>query len=141
MLAHAQGEKRARFGEANARYEKNPTAGDFDYVDIDQRRVEFPSQLYKPQRQVVRGQGDPYAHLGPVGYTRNTYAFHGADKETQNIWEGQHMSKTLWLEEMRRLCIAEKDGISSSVDDQSVAHTMDAYLTRSTKNKYIKRPL
>lgn len=108
------------------------------FFDTKRDRVQFPQTMDKPQQPKEYPSNDPYKHLGLIGYTRNTYQFKGRDKDDNNIYGGQHMKKTLWLEEMRRKVIAEREGISPAVDDSSVAGTGAAYYLneRTAKNPY-----
>lgn len=126
-----EGEKRA------GTTQDDTSGGSGDFFDIKKPRLKFPQDLEKPTSQVQYAWADPYAHLGRIGYRRNTYQFRGANKEDNNIYGGQHMKKTAWLEEMRRRLIAEEHGISADVDDTSIAGTIDAWrLARDNKNKY-----
>lgn len=98
----------------------------------------FPPELQKPQNKHISRTLDPNAHLGLVGYTRNSYQFSGKNLEENNLRGNISMKKTAWLEEMRRRCIAEKHGISPDVDEGNLCGTSEAYRVRTApKNKYV----
>jgi len=118
----------------------NNNAGDF--FDVKRPKIKYPEVLEKHPQQQEYKWSDPYQHMGPIGYTKNRYQFRGQNKDDNNIYGGQHMKKTAWLEEMRRRIIAEKEGISADIDDSSIAGTASAFhvSTREKRNKYINKP-
>ena len=132
---------RRAMGEYNAQFTADMQADDAtgDYFDLRRPRLPYPQDLYKDPHPVHHDPYDPYKHLGLIGYTRNTYQFSGPTKDEVNQYGGQHMKKTLWLEEMRRRIIANREGISSDVDKTSIAGTGGAFYlnTREKKNKYL----
>jgi hypothetical protein len=109
------------------------TSGDF--FDIKRPKLKYPEELEKHPRPITYRTDDPYAHLGRIGYTSNRYQFRGTNKDDNNIYGGQHMKKTLWLEEMRRRIIAENHGITADVDDASIAGTAEAYYLKSREKR------
>lgn len=130
---------RREMGEKNASTAIDDT-GDFNaqFFDIKRPRLKYPEEFDKHPQNVKTNPNDPYAHLGRVGYTRNTFQFRGVNKDENNIYGGQHMKKTAWLEEMRRRIIAENQGISADVDDTCISGTGQAFYlkTREKKNTY-----
>ena len=129
---------RRQYGERNARPE---VAGQREFFDINRQRIEVQPELRKKNPKPRINPEDPYAHLGPIGYKRNTYQFRGENKKDNNIYGSQHIKKTCWLEEMRRRVIAERQGISSAVDETSVAGKAELFYlqgARDHKNKYFK---
>ena len=136
---------RREIGEKNATTTTDEVAtggASGDFFDIKRPRLKYPQELENPQHPVVYAWDDPYAHLGRIGYRRNTYHFKGPNKDDLNIYGGQHMRKTYWLEEMRRRIHAEEFGISAEVDDYSIAGTgeANAVKSREPRNKYYNRP-
>lgn len=129
--------RRRALGEANASSKQGSERGPSDFFDIDRDRVRYPEQLNEPTTPQHRRSNDPYAHLGRIGYTRNTYQFRGATASDNNIYGSQHMKKTAWLEEMRRKILAEEHGISADVDKANISGTASAYYLRQKKNRYI----
>lgn len=135
-MRREEGERRATTTVAD---EAEGASGDF--FDIKRPRLPYPQSMEQHVRPVQYAWDDPFGHMGRVGYTRNTYQFKGPNKDDNNIYGGQHMKKTLWLEEMRRRIIAEAEGISADVDETSVAGTAEAYYinTHVKRNPYLRR--
>lgn len=128
---------RREIGEKNASTTADSVSDEQsgDFFDIKRPKLKYPEILEKHPRPISYRVDDPYAHLGRIGYTANRYQFRGPNKEDNNIYGGQHMKKTLWLEEMRRRIIAEQHGITADVDDSSIAGTADAYYLRSREKR------
>lgn len=136
---------RREIGEKNATTTADDTGSGGntgDFFDIKRPRLKYPQMLEKPNVPTDYSWSDPFAHLGKIGYRRNTYQFKGTNKDDNNIYGGQHMKKTAWLEEMRRRIHAEEYGISAEIDDYSIAGTWEAYAikSREPRNKYYNRP-
>lgn len=110
-----------------------------DFFDTRHPQIKYPQEMQTHPAQVRYWAQDPFQRMGRIGYTRNTYQFRGAGKDENNIYGGQHMKKTLWLEEMRRRIYAEQYGISADIDASNIGGTAEAYYlkTREKKNKYI----
>jgi hypothetical protein len=133
---------RREIGERNASTPQDePGASTGDFFDIKRPKLKYPQELEKRTQEIRYAWDDPFQHMGRIGYKRNTYQFRGPNKDDNNIYGAQHMNKTLWMEEMRRRVVAEKQGISADVDESSIAGTADAYhlKTREKRNKYVKR--
>jgi len=130
--------------ERRAEGEKNAVARDYeqynkDWFDIAHASgIRYPAQLEKPPHLQIRGTRDPFAHLGRIGYRKNTWQFTGPGKDENNIYGWNQMKKTLWFEEMRRKVIAERFGIYAEIDESSVAGTGGAFYLREKRNKYLK---
>lgn len=140
---------RREIGERNASTTQDDTQGaSGDFFDIKRPKLRYPEEFQRPVAPVSYNWAEPFAHLGKIGYKKNTYIFRGANKEDNNIYGAQHMKKTLWLEEMRRRLIAETQGISADVDETSIAGTAAAYYlgespaptSREKRNKYYNPP-
>ena len=135
---------RAWESERRAQGEKNAVSRDSDQYSMDwfdiahASGIRYPAELEKRPRIQPKGSRDPYAHLGKIGYRQNTWQFTGPGKEENNIYGWNHMKKTLWFEEMRRKCIAEREGIFAEIDESSVAGTGGVFFLREKRNKYLK---
>jgi hypothetical protein len=129
--------------QGNARCEgvDVPTDNSGHFFDTKRPHLKYPQQLEKHHNPVSYNREDPYAHLGRIGYRRNTYQFRGPNKDDNNIYGAQHMKKTAWMEEMRRRLISEEHGITAEVDESSLTGTADAFYvtSREKRNKYIKK--
>lgn len=135
---------RRQAGERNAteRPDKDAPTG---WFTTRTPSIPYPRDMEKNPRPIRYKETDPWAHLGRVGYRRNTYQFRGANKTENNIYHSQHMKKTAWLEEMRRRIIAERCGISADIDTSDISGTADAYYINHARqkrgNKYYNGPV
>lgn len=110
-----------------------------DFFDTRNPRIPYPQQYEKHPQPVTYTAQDPFGHLGKIGYRKNTYQFRGPDKDQNNIYGGQHMKKTLWLEEMRRRIYAEQYGIDAEIDASNIGGTGGAFYlnSREKRNPFI----
>lgn len=124
---------RRELGALNAENKDRGTTNQF--FDTKRKQIDYPRELLKPVRLKVYNQENPWAHLGKISYTRNTYQFHGPTADDHNAFGSNHMKKTFWFEEMRRRIIAEKSGISPEVDKSSLAGRGELYRVRDRAHK------
>lgn len=131
---------RSQLGEKNATgasLDAGQETGDF--FDVERPRLKYPSMMERHPIPIHYPSGDPFLHMGRIGYTHNTYQFRGAEKDENNIYGSQHMKKTCWLEEMRRRIYAEEGGIDAHIDKSNVAGTAGAYyLNHKKQNKHYR---
>lgn len=102
-----------------------------NFFSTRQDSIQYPQHLLKPHRIQEYDPTDPFAHLGKIGYRRNTYQFKGANRDDNNIYGANHMKKMLWLEEMRRRIIAEEIGVTADIDETSIAKDSDIYYLKN----------
>lgn len=126
-------ELRYQMGEENASSgtSANNENASYHFFDTKNPRLEYPNEFNKHPTPIRYYAQDPWQHLGRIGYKRNTYQFRGPEKDVNNIYGGQHMKKTLWLEEMRRRIYAEKCGISAEIDESNIAGTAEVYYIKN----------
>lgn len=127
---------RSQLGEKNATgssLDAGQETGDF--FDVARPRLKFPQEMEARPTPISYPSGDPFQHMGRIGYTHNTYQFRGAGKEENNIYGSQHMKTSCWFEEMRRRIYAEEGGIDAHIDASNVAGTAAIYY-KNSKNKY-----
>lgn len=76
---------------------------------------------------------DPYEHLGPIGYTANTYKHPTSGKsnplvEIENTHLGFSYKASVAKELARRMILAETPpGLPDDIDDDSLAETAEGY--------------
>ena len=96
---------------------------------VSGRRISYPQELATPKAKIKRKRGDPYAHLGPIGYTRNTWRSRGGPlQQAQNLFLGFHVKKSARLELARRLILAESlGGLPRNCDADSLVSKQDYF--------------
>lgn len=108
---------------------------DFNWRDWNSgERVEIPSHLIKQVKPRQNVNPDPFAHLGKIGYKKNTWSTSGPFAEWGNRCSGTHMKKSFLAEEMRRKELAESGFgcLDVAVDDDSVAGKAVGYYKDGT---------
>lgn len=128
---------RYQLGEENAKSGMSgPSANaPVDFFDTRDPRIPYPQDYESHPQPIVYYADDPFQHLGRIGYRKNTYQFRGPEKDQNNIYGGQHMKKTLWLEEMRRRIYAETYGIDAEIDASNIGGTAGAFYIKSREKK------
>lgn len=131
---------RASLGELNSRNVR-ASEDNKNFFDTKDESIEYPQRMRRPHKPVVYMSDDPFAHLGKIGYTRNTYQFKGEGREDNNIYGSNHMKKMLYWEEVRRRIVAEEIGISADIDETSIAkETSLYYINDSAYTEAAPRP-
>lgn len=109
---------------------------------VSGRTLSFPEEISYPRKVKEKKRDQKYAHLGPIGYTRNIWrAADGDLKKVQNIWLGWHAKKTVMYELARRLVLAESlGGLPRDIDRDSLVSTQTGYYDKGrapdrTKNR------
>lgn len=90
---------------------------------VSGRKISYPEELSIPREQKKRKVGDdPYKHLGPIGYVRNTWRSQGGPlQQAQNLFLGCHVKKTALSELARRMILAESlGGLPRNCDEDSL---------------------
>lgn len=95
---------------------------------VSGRKLNYPEELAAPRRKKKKKRGeDPYKHLGPIGYTRNTWMHAPKSSEfksAQNLLLGFHVKKSAMLELARRMILAESlGGLPRDCDNDSLVST------------------
>ena len=88
---------------------------------IPGENMSYPEELrydYTPSRR----NKDDFSHLGPIGYTSNTWRSRDDGiKDIQNLMVGFHIKKSIMLEMTRRMILAEsKGGLPKDIDKDSL---------------------
>lgn len=86
------------------------------------RYVDYPTEYLHPVKLPHRNPSDPYAYLGKIRYTGNSWTAKGPTKDIRNLLFGNHMSHTYMAEMARRMVMAESPGgLPSDIDADSLA--------------------
>jgi len=86
------------------------------------RGLKYPEELAFPTQKKERTTQDPFQHLGPIGYTRNTWRSKGGSfQKAQNTYLGFHVKESAKKELARRLVLAESlGGLPRDIDKDSL---------------------
>jgi len=97
-------------------------------LPTDGDQVEYPDEYLLPVTFPPRNPDDPFAYLGPIRYTGNSWTSRGTTKDLNNLLMGNHMNKTCRFEEARRLVLAESPGgLPPDIDNDQLTGTRQAY--------------
>ena len=96
---------------------------------VSGRQVLYPIELAVPTYAKTYTTSDPYKHLGPIGYTTNTWRTkEGPLKIYTNLYMGFSRKKSGNREEARRIILAEsKGGLPRDIDADSVVSKAAGY--------------
>lgn len=88
---------------------------------VNGKTVSYPFDLTVPAKSRRYSTVDPYEHLGPIGYTTNTWRNkEGPLKIYTNLYLGFSMKPSARREDARRLILAESiGGLQKNIDEDS----------------------
>lgn len=89
---------------------------------VSGRGLNYPEEITYPTQPRESKTEDPFQHLGPIGYTRNTWRSRGGPyQQAQNLFLGFHVKSSAMKELARRMILAESiGGLPRDIDEDSL---------------------
>lgn len=134
MQAWGRAHKNESFSALDPEGEEQSEPDDDTLPTVSGRELKYPWEITYPIQPVRTQSVDPFAHLGPIGYTRNTWRTRGGPyQQAQNLLLGFHVKASGMKELARRMILAESiGGLPRDIDKDSLV-SKEKYFYHSGK--------